>query len=161
MHLATFEIVITSCFSMARLEVIIIIVFLICLEIAIGGYKLMQEHDIQNAIRVAISENNLGVSFRCNVGQAWTGERIIRNPDGSITIIHPRPFNTGLPDGFTDLLVIQPIGSGARPAFIEVKTKTGRVRPAQLHFIEQMQSLGAKAGVARSPDDALKILKER
>ena len=39
----------------------------------------MLEHDIQNSIRLAISENNLGVSFRTNVGQAWTGEQIIKN----------------------------------------------------------------------------------
>lgn len=116
------------------------------------------EHDIQNAIRVAISENGLGVSFRTNVGQAWTGD-VKKNFDGSITIKNPRPFNTGLPDGFSDLLVIQPIELTARPVFLEVKTKTGRVRPAQINFIERMQSLGAKAGIVRSPDDALKILR--
>ena len=127
----------------------------------------MLEHDIQNSIRIAISENNLGVSFRTNVGQAWTGENIIHNSDGSITIINPRPIQTGLPEGFSDLLIIKPTiispaDAGcqiARACFVEVKTQKGRVRPSQLNFINQMQNLGAKAGIARSVEDALNILR--
>ncbi|MDU2063763.1 MAG: VRR-NUC domain-containing protein [Sporomusaceae bacterium] len=120
----------------------------------------MTEHDIQNQIRIAISQNGLGVSFRTNVGSVWTGEQIIKNSDGSITIIKPRPFQTGLPEGFSDLFVVQPTPIGARPVFMEVKTAKGRIRPAQINFIKQMNNLGAKAGVVRSADDALKLLRE-
>lgn len=127
----------------------------------------MQEHDIQNAIRIAISENKLGVSFRTNVGQAWTGEQVIKNSDGSITILNPRPFSTGLEKGFSDLLVVQPIIISvadvghriARACFIEVKTQTGRASSDQKNFISQMQNLGAKAGIARSVEDAIHILR--
>ena len=127
----------------------------------------MLEHDIQNSIRLAISENNLGVSFRTNVGQAWTGKQIIKNIDKSITIKKPRPFDTGLPKGFSDLLVINSIkitpdmvGKQIAVAnFIEVKTPKGKPTEQQLNFIERMQELGAKAGIARSPDDALAILR--
>jgi len=124
------------------------------------------EHDIQNQIRIAISQNKLGTSFRTNVGQAYTGDNIIKNTDGSIKITNPRPFNTGLPKGFSDLLIITPIiitsdmvgQQFARAGFLEIKTKTGRPTKDQLNFISQMQSLGARAGVARSVEDVIKIL---
>lgn len=123
----------------------------------------MREADIQNQIRLAISQHNLGVSFRTNVGQAWQGDEVIKNPDGSITIKNPRPFKTGLPPGFSDLLVISPLSIAgltiAQASFIEVKTPKGRPTEDQLNFIEQMQRLGAKAGVARSVDQAIQILR--
>lgn len=126
----------------------------------------LSEHDIQNQIRIAISQKNLGTSFRTNVGQAYTGEKIIKNADRSIKIINPRPFNTGLPKGFSDLLIITPIiitsemvgQQLARAGFLEIKTKTGRPTKDQLNFIDQMQSLGARAGIARSVEDVIKIL---
>lgn len=126
------------------------------------------EHDIQSQIRIAISQNNLGTCFRCNVGQAYTGDQIIKNTDKSITIKNPRPFNTGLPKGFSDLLIITPtiitpkmIGQQiAWAGFLEVKTKTGRGSRDQINFIDQMQKLGAHAGIARSVEDAVRIIKK-
>ncbi|MCX7779625.1 MAG: VRR-NUC domain-containing protein [Negativicutes bacterium] len=127
----------------------------------------MREHDLQNQIRFEISRQRLGVSFRTNVGQAWQGERIQRNLDGSITIYNPRPFQTGLPEGFSDLLVIQPIIISpehvgqlvAAAAFLEVKTQNRKPTPKQLNFLEQMRQLGAKTGIPRSVEDALNILR--
>lgn len=126
----------------------------------------LSEHDIQSQIRIAISQNNLGTSFRTNVGQAYTGDKIIKNPDRSIKIINPRPFNTGLPKGFSDLLIISPIiitpemvgHQFARAGFLEIKAATGRPTNDQLNFIDQMQKLGARAGVARSINEAINIL---
>ena len=127
----------------------------------------MQEHDIQNAIRLEITRQRLGVSFRTNVGRAWTGNDIRKHADGSITIMDPRPFQTGLPEGYSDLTVVVPVivtpamvGSLIGIAgFLEVKNAKGKATAAQLHFIEQMQSLGARAGVARSPEAAVRILR--
>ena len=127
----------------------------------------MQEHDIQNLIRLEITRQRLGVSFRTNVGRAWTGNDIRKHADGSITIMDPRPFQTGLPEGYSDLTVVAPViitpdlvGRLIGVAgFIEVKNVKGKATAAQLHFIEQMQSLGARAGVARSPEDAVRILR--
>jgi len=116
----------------------------------------MQEHSIQNQIRIAISENRLGACFRVNVGQAWTGERIERNSDGSITIYKPRPFKSGLPEGFSDLFVISP---GGFASFLEVKSEKGRPTKQQVNFLEQMQNLGARAGMVRSVSDALNLLR--
>jgi len=124
------------------------------------------EHDIQSQIRIAISQNKLGTSFRINVGQAYTGNEIKKQSDGSILIKNPRPFMSGVPKGFSDLLIITPtiitpemVGQQfARAGFLEIKTATGRPTKDQLNFIEQMQMLGARAGIARSVDDVIKIL---
>lgn len=132
----------------------------------------MSEHDIQSQIRIAISQNK-SRSFRINVGVAWTGNKIKTNSDGSKTIYDPRPFATfGSVDetkklkGFSDLFVITPtvitpdmVGKKiAIIGFVEVKDDTGKPSDEQLDFIEQMQNLGARAGVARSVDDAVNIL---
>ena len=101
-----------------------------------------EEHAIQNAIRIALSEH--ATVFRANVGKVYT-------PDG-------RFFDTGLPKGFSDLFGFR--HSDGRIFFIEVKTPTGRLSKDQANFIQQMQNYGAIAGVARSVDDALKIIQE-
>ena len=118
------------------------------------GDSNMTEGDIQNQIRIALSAH--GVFFRANVGTAWTGDsvkRIGRN----VLITNARQFSTGLPVGFSDLFGITDKG---RFVAVEVKTPTGKVRPEQLNFIDVIRKRGGLAGVARSVDDALQILKE-
>lgn len=100
------------------------------------------EHDIQNRIRNETAD--IAMLFRANVGQGFT-------KDG-------RFFSTGLPKGFSDLFGFRL--SDGRAVFIEVKTATGRVRPEQQNFIEQMRSNGALAGIARSVEEARKIIME-
>lgn len=97
---------------------------------------------IQSKIRVALSQDG-HIVFRANVGK-------VRMTDG-------RFFDTGLPKGFSDLFGFRKDG---QIFFIEVKNETGCVRPEQKQFLETMRSLGALAGVARSPEDALKIIRE-
>ena len=97
---------------------------------------------IQNQIRVALSKAGHTV-FRINVGK--------------VKMQNGRWFETGAPKGFSDLFGFRPDG---RIFFIEVKNETGRVRPEQKKFIEQMQSRGALAGVARSVEDAMEIVEE-
>lgn len=116
----------------------------------------MREADIQSQIRIHVSKHQLGVLFRANVGEAWTGDRIEHNQDGSITIYRPRRFKTGLPPGFSDLFGFTT--PGGRAAFIEVKSATGRTSPEQENFLQQMTRMGAAAGVARSPEEAERIL---
>ena len=116
----------------------------------------MRESDIQNAIRKAISP--FGTYFRANVGQAWTGKEIIRLANGDILIKEGRPFNTGLPPGFPDLFGFTL--RNAMPVFtgIEVKTLKGRIRPEQKHMLSFLQLQGAIAGIARSAEDAVKLV---
>ena len=115
----------------------------------------MAEHDIQNLIRLEFSRQIPdGLLFRANVGQAWTGSRTKRNSDGSLTIFEPRPFLTGLPNGFSDLFGVLP---GGRALFVEVKAPKGKPSPAQTNFLAQVSMTGAAAGVARSIEDVIRI----
>lgn len=114
----------------------------------------MREATIQNQIRMMASMQKLGILFRANVGEGWTGERIVRNADGSITIHKPRRLKTGLPVGFSDLFGVNNDG---RAVFIEVKSATGRLKKEQNNFLKRMAAMGAAAGVARSEEDAEQI----
>lgn len=98
----------------------------------------MQEHDLQNLIRLELTKRGYTV-FRSNVGK-------IRMSDG-------RWFDTGLPKGFSDLFAVKQ----GKVFFIEVKVRPNVPSPEQLNFVTQMQAKGCSAGVAYSVEDALKI----
>ncbi|WP_417842003.1 VRR-NUC domain-containing protein [Terasakiella sp.] len=125
----------------------------------------MREAVAQNQIRNALVDE--GLFFRANVGQAWTGSECIRLPNGDMLIKQPRPFSTGLPAGFSDLF-------GQRPTLItpemvgrtaglfcglEIKGPKGRLTQPQRNFINAVNDNGGRAGVARTPDEALAIVR--
>ena len=95
-----------------------------------------------NNIRIALSA--YGVVFRINVGTGKT-------QDG-------RFFTTGVPKGYSDLSGHRK--SDGRAFYIETKTETGKLRKEQEHFIKMMKETGAIAGVARSVEDAIKLIEE-
>ena len=98
------------------------------------------EHDIQNDIRLTLSERGYCV-FRINSGK-------IETKDG-------RWFDVGVPKGFSDLMAVK----DGRVFFIEVKRPDGRATPEQLNFIKQMQErYGCRAGIARDVGDAIAIV---
>lgn len=101
-----------------------------------------EEHNIQNQIRLALSE--YCIIFRINVGK-------VRTPDG-------RYFDTGVPTGFSDLFGVRK--SDGKAVFIEVKTKTGKPTLKQQQFIQQMKLNGAIAGICRSTSEAINLVKE-
>jgi hypothetical protein len=98
----------------------------------------MNENELQNRIRCELSK--YGVCLRRHVG-----EFVTKNGD---------TIKIGVP-GESDL---EFIGDGF-VAFIEVKTPTGRVSTAQRRFIETVRKMGHKAGIARSVEDALNIIR--
>ena len=100
-----------------------------------------EEHRIQNEIRLVLSDTC--VIFRGNVGTGCT-------KDG-------RYFSTGLPKGFSDLFGFRK--SDGKAVFIEVKTPTGRPTKKQLNFLDTMNKNGAIAGICRSAEDALNLIK--
>ncbi|PGA92173.1 VRR-NUC domain-containing protein [Bacillus toyonensis] len=102
----------------------------------------MKEIDVQNSIRLAL--NPYAIVFRANVGT-------FKTEDG-------RTVSTGLPKGFSDLFGYRK--SDGKMFFIEVKNEKGRLRPDQKHFIETMHKNGAIAGVARSPEDAIELIRK-
>ena len=102
----------------------------------------MNEHSIQNAIRLRLSELGYCV-FRANVGRFQT-------KDG-------RWFDTGLPRGFSDLFAVK----DGRIYFLEVKTETGRPSEEQLRFLAVMRDrYGCVAEIVRSVDDAVRTVGE-
>ncbi len=101
----------------------------------------MTEQDIQNQIRAAVFP--YCVIFRVNVG---TG----RTADG-------RYFQTGVPPGFSDLFGVR--RSDGRAVFIEVKKPGGRVSSKQQHFIQEMKKNGAIAGICRSAEEAVALVR--
>lgn len=111
------------------------------------------ETDLQQRIRLA-----LGTRADC---------KIFRNQVGSLP--DPRTgrlVTFGLARGSADLigwrtLTITPEMVGQRIAVftsIEVKTPTGRLAPAQSHWLHAVRTAGGCAGVARNVGDALQIV---
>ncbi len=136
----------------------------------IGVDIMGKEHAIQNAGRNALAVDDVFCT-RANVGKAWTGNRddITRLPDGSILIRNPRPFDTGLPTGFSDTFGVRServtlewcqrmMGKNVGIAFfIEYKDIGKKPTPTQAAFLGAMSRLGARSGVATSADEAVAI----
>ncbi|WP_455577320.1 VRR-NUC domain-containing protein [Anaerosinus sp.] len=126
----------------------------------------MLEHDIQNKIRVHVSQNKLATLFRANVGNAWTGNNVEHKNYGSVLIHDARPFTTGLPQGFPDLfglksIEVTPDMVGKKIAafvFIEVKQPKKKPTKTQTHMHEFLTAQGAIGGVAHSAEEAEKLL---
>ncbi|EAF0864344.1 VRR-NUC domain-containing protein [Listeria monocytogenes] len=98
------------------------------------------EQNIQNEIRLALSKSGY-VVFRVNSGK-------VKMQDG-------RFFDTGVPNGFSDLMGFK---EGGKIFFIEVKNEKGRVSEVQKRFLSAMKNKGAICGVARSVEEALQIV---
>lgn len=96
------------------------------------------EHAIMNSIRLWCGEHDI-LCFRCNVGK-------VRKADGSW-------FDTGLPEGFPDLLILHK----SIAYFVEVKTPTGKQRPDQKRFQEIVESRGFIYIIARCVEDVAKL----
>ena len=73
-----------------------------------------------------------------------------RNRDGSTRYIRA---NTA--KGMSDIMGVLKDG---RTLAIEVKSRTGRMRPGQEEFLQTIRSAGGVAGVCRSVDDAVRLL---
>ncbi len=108
------------------------------------------ERDIQADIWKAMSQ--FSILFRNNVGA-------LRNKRNQL-------IRFGLVKGSSDLIgwtrvKIAPEMVGQTVAVftgIECKTIKGRATPAQLYFAERVKLDGGYAGIARSVEDALKII---
>lgn len=96
------------------------------------------EHKIMNEIRLWCGEHNI-LCFRCNVGK-------VRMVDGGW-------FDTGLPEGFSDLLILHK----GITYFVEVKTPTGKQRPDQMIFERTVREHGFTYLIARSVNDIMFI----
>lgn len=93
----------------------------------------------------------------CMIALSDAGCMIMRNNCGVLKNEAgiPVKFGVGNPGG-SDLIGITPNGKFLA---VEVKTPTGRVRPDQQRFIDAVKKHGGLAGIARSPQDAISIIK--
>ena len=111
----------------------------------------MSEQSIQQHIRIA-----------CSTGAT----RLFRNNTGTLRDQHGRPVQFGLCKGSADLIgwkqvTVTPEMVGTTVAVflsIEVKAPTGRIRTEQQAWLDTVQAAGGIAGVARSVEDALRIM---
>lgn len=112
----------------------------------------MTEHDIQARVMLELSKH--GKVFRTNAGEYFQGEVVWSNEFQREVLINLRRVK-GLPKGFSDLMVVTP---GGHVAFVETKTKVGRPTEEQVRFFENMRAMGCAVGIARSPEEALRII---
>ncbi len=111
------------------------------------------ETDLQQRIRLALGTHPSARLFRNQVGSL---------PDPRTG----RLVQFGLARGSADLIgwrtiTITPDMVGTQLAVftsIEVKTPTGRLSPAQTHWLHAVRGAGGIAGVARSVNDAFQIV---
>lgn len=115
---------------------------------------------------VANAETTLQQQIRLALGTR-ADTRLFRNQTGALP--DPRTgrlVTFGLARGSADLigwrtLVVTPEMVGQRIAVftsIEVKTPTGRLAPAQQHWLHAVRTAGGVAGVVRSVADALHVV---
>jgi len=113
-----------------------------------------KETKIQNAIMLALSNAGCTV-WRVETSGVWVGRKIHSDGD-TVTLANARMFLSGLCKGGSDIIGIAPDG---RFMAVEVKTDTGRPTKEQLNFINAVKAAGGIAGIARSPREALELLR--
>jgi len=132
-----------------------------------------EEHSLQKSIQNDLAGECL--LFRANVGTGWQGKKVERfsKPTtlvvnrGDVVIRGARPFSTGLPTGFSDLFGLTRItiteamvGKQVGVFFaIEVKDKTNASRE-QANFLAAVKNNGGISGIARSEEDARRIVRK-
>lgn len=120
------------------------------------------EHAILNETLLKVSALPHTLVYRQNTGTAWQGTPInvppgeyIRVRPGMKILANARPIDFGL-EGAGDALGVV----DGRAFQIETKTATGRQREMQAKFQKAWEKSGGIYILARSPDDAVKQLKE-
>lgn len=101
------------------------------------------EHRIQDEIKLAVSAHQCTI-FRVNVGS-------VKMADG-------RYFTAGVPSGHPDLYGFR--WSDHQVFYIEVKNERGKPRKDQVAFHRFLTTKHIIHGIARSADDAVKIVEE-
>jgi hypothetical protein len=129
------------------------------------------ESNISNACMIALSKVG-ATTFRNNVGLGWTGkalkqtkERMVKVYPGDVLVKNARPLHAGLCKGSADLIgwmpvvITQEMVGSTVAVFLapEIKTATGIAATHQKNFIAAVLRHGGRAGIARSPEEAVEI----
>jgi hypothetical protein len=101
------------------------------------------EHDAENQVL------NL-----CLLALSGAGCKAFRNNTGTLLDRTGRPVKFGLCVGSCDIIGLTPEGLFLG---VECKTAIGQPTDAQVRFIAMIVAMGGRAGVARSPEQAVAI----
>ena len=119
---------------------------------------------LTNQIRLAVSDIGARL-FVVTVGKFWSGQVVKTLHDGCVVLKNPRIVNVGFEGqsdlcGFVPTLITQDMVGQVIPVFsvVEVKAGKDRIRPAQQKYIDAIKKIGGRAGIARTAEDALRIL---
>lgn len=118
---------------------------------------------LTNRIKEAASKKGARL-FPMTVGKFWAGIPIGKTPEGHTILKHARIVNVGFP-GLSDTLGGSPMTITADDVgktvmiltAVEVKAGADKLRPGQPEFLAAIKKMGGRAGVARSPEDAVRI----
>lgn len=99
-------------------------------------------------------------SRRIQLAAAGAGCRLFRNTVGILPDGHGRMITFGLSVGSSDLIGFAMRGGVAIFLAVEVKSATGRIRPAQQQFLDAVRRAGGIGILARSVDDFLRGVRE-
>lgn len=104
----------------------------------------------------AMSRSEANILNDCMVALSSAGCMVWRNNTGVLPDKTGRPIRFGLCVGSSDIIGICADG---RFLAVECKSKTGRATEKQLTFIRNVIRMGGRAGVARSADEAIAIMR--
>ena len=112
------------------------------------------ETKIQNLILMALSKAGCLV-FRNESAGAWVG-KVIHKDASQVTLTNARMIRFGLAVGSSDIIGVAPCG---RFLALEIMTSKGSPTKEHLRFFEAVNNAGGIAGIARSVEDALKLIR--
>lgn len=130
----------------------------------------MKELNLMKLIQLELGKLQNVRLFRNNTGQAWQGtQKQFINEGGrrKLILYDPRPIDAGLCEGSSDLIgwttieVTQEMVGKKIAVFtaLEVKNEIKSVASAkQINFLTVIRSMGGFAGLARSTDEAQRLL---
>lgn len=100
------------------------------------------------------------ISRRIQLAAPSVGCRLFRNTVGRLADSRGKMISFGLAVGSSDMIGWHSSGAVAVFLAVEVKSSTGRLRPAQQVFLEVVRRSGGIAILARSVDDFTSAIRE-
>lgn len=131
----------------------------------------MTEKTLLNTIFLTIGKELKSCRlFRNNTGTGWAGKlvkRVQRGNSFDVQLNDARPIHAGLVNGGSDIIgwksveVTNEMVGTKIAVFVAIEAKTGKAKPTgeQTTFIQRVKDAGGIAGVARSVDEAIALLK--
>lgn len=123
----------------------------------------MSESDLYPQIIGAHSHGETRL-FRQQSCLAWAG-KVLRRTQDTVTLLHPHAIKLGVPGmadigGLTSIEITEALLGHTLGAYVAIEVKDrGRLTAEQSDFLTMVRSLGGRAGVARSAEQAGAILR--